>query len=202
MKTHLRLVALAIIGISVMSATLVTNPASAQAAAEPEDPSFVMTVFPIDTVAVNFWDSWGARRSGGRRHQGTDIMSPRGTPILAVSDGTVEEFGTHRLSGYFVRLDHGNGTKTTYMHLNNDLPGTDDGEGGSWTAFYPTLTEGQEVAAGQIIGYVGDSGNAEGTQPHVHFELRLDGEKTNPFPYLKDVWDREMRLTTDGVGPH
>ncbi len=72
--------------------------------------------------------------------------------------------------------------------------GTDDGEGGTWTAFYPTLMEGDAVRAGQVIGYVGDSGNAEGTRPHTHFELKHDGKKRNPYPYLMDVLKRENRL--------
>jgi murein DD-endopeptidase MepM/ murein hydrolase activator NlpD len=162
---------------------------------------FTLTVFPNDTTAVNFWDSWGARRSGGRRHAGIDIMAPRGTPILAVADGIVADFGTARLSGYFIRLDHGNGWSTAYMHLNNDTLGTDDGAGGEWTAFHPLLTVGSEVVAGQVIGYVGDSGNAEGTQPHTHFEVRYEGDKVNPYPLLRDAWRREMRTPEPALTP-
>lgn len=189
-----RLVALAFIAAAVFS----SMPA-ASAAPETDEDTFVLTVFPHDTAAVNFWDSWGARRSGGRSHEGTDIMSPRGTEILAAADGMVTDLGSQRLSGYFIRLDHGDGWSTTYMHLNNDTVGTDDDSGGLWTAVHPTISIGTEVKAGDVIGYVGDSGNAEHTQPHTHFEVKKDGEKVNPYPYLLDVLERERRLGLAGL---
>lgn len=193
--SYARTGAVALGAIAITLATLIGLAPSADAA--PVEDDFTFAVFPHDSTAVHFWDSWGARRSGGRRHQGTDIMSPRGTPIVAVADGVVTAFGTARLSGYYIRLDHGGGWATSYMHLNNDTLGTDDGEGGLWTAVHPLLTVGSEVVAGQVIGYVGDSGNAEGTQPHTHFEVKYDGRKLNPYPYLRDVWDRSLRLPED-----
>ena len=178
------------LAVTVSIAASIDAPAPATAAPALESEMFVFDAFPHDSTAVNFWDSWGARRSGGRRHQGTDIMSPKGTPIVAVADGVVHEMGRHRLSGYFIRLDHGDGITTTYMHLNNDTLGTDDGEGGAWTAYHATLHEGKEVRACDVIGYVGDSGNAEGTKSHTHFEIRIDGRKKNPYPWLRDIWVR------------
>ena len=192
--SYTRMGAVALGAVTLVLATFAIAPS---AAAAPVEDDFTFAVFPHDSSAVHFWDSWGARRSGGRRHQGTDIMSPRGTPILAVADGVVTAFGEARLSGYYIRLDHGGGWATSYMHLNNDTLGTDDGEGGLWTAVHPLLTVGSEVVAGQVIGYVGDSGNAEGTQPHTHFEVKYEGRKLNPYPYLRDVWDRSLRLPDD-----
>jgi murein DD-endopeptidase MepM/ murein hydrolase activator NlpD len=197
----LRFVARVLVVAALIAFATVTATTAVDAAPLAEEDRFVMSVFPHDTTAVNFWDSWAARRSGGRSHKGIDIMSPRGTEILAVADGTVTAFGSQHLSGYFVQLDHGEGWTTTYMHLNNDTLGTDDGQGGSWTAIAPTLTVGDEVRAGEVIGYVGDSGNAEGTQPHTHFEIRTDGEKTNPYSFLKDAWDRERRLLRARITP-
>lgn len=192
----LRAVAHAILA-GAIALVLVVTLAPDAAAAEPDDQpthDIVFEVFPHVGAASNFWDSWGARRSGGRRHKGVDILSPKGAPVVAVADGVIAEMGTSRLSGYFIRLQHEGDWMTVMMHLNNDTFGTDDGAGGSWSAFHPTLMVGDQVEAGQIIGYVGDSGNAEGTTPHTHFELRYDGEKVNPYPYLAAAWRRHFRL--------
>jgi murein DD-endopeptidase MepM/ murein hydrolase activator NlpD len=182
-------IAVTLVSVGVLSA----QPASAHSSAQTSSggsSEFELTVFPHRTADVQFTDSWGNRRSGGRSHKGTDIISPRGTEVLAVADGVVTEMGESRLSGYFIRIAHAGGWITSYLHLNNDTLGTDDGNGGSWTAFYPTLIEGDEVLAGQVIGYVGDSGNAEGTVPHTHFEIKHDDDKMNPFAYLEDALAR------------
>jgi murein DD-endopeptidase MepM/ murein hydrolase activator NlpD len=190
--------ALSAVAIAVLLSTGVWNPIPASADSSQEwpfarSPEFTVAVFPHDTTTISFTDSWGNRRPGGRRHKGTDIISPRGTEVLAVADGVVTEMAASRLSGFFIRIEHSDEWATSYLHLNNDTRGTDDGDGGPWTAFHPTLKEGDEVVAGQVIGYVGDSGNAEGTVPHTHFEIKHDGEKRNPYPYLRDALEREMR---------
>jgi murein DD-endopeptidase MepM/ murein hydrolase activator NlpD len=185
-----RLVALAAITMT-LTMPIASTPAVASST-EHED--IVFDVFPHQGQGVDFWNSWGARRSGGRRHKGIDIMSPRGTKIVAVTDGVVTAMGWHRMSGYFIRVQHTDGWMSVYMHLNNDILGTDNGEGGTWSAFAPLLKEGDAVKAGAVIGYVGDSGNAEGTRPHTHFELRNGDTKVNPHQYLQDAWDRQQRL--------
>lgn len=167
--------------------------APAPARAERQDTDFTLSVFPIKADEVHFRDSWGARRSGGRSHKGTDILAERGSEVLAVADGIVSKMAYHYLAGYYVIVDHGAGNETAYLHLNNDHLGTDDGEGGTVTAYFPTLTVGTEVAAGDIIGYVGDSGNAERTTPHTHFEIKLDGQKVDPYPFLEEVRKLEER---------
>ncbi len=185
----------ALSAVAITGALLATNSSTAESAsARPseESPStdsieFTLAVFPHKTADVSFTDSWGSRRSGGRRHKGTDIISPRGTEILAVADGVVTEMGENRLSGFFIRITHSADWVTSYLHLNNDILGTDDGNGGTWTAFFPTLVEGDRVVAGQVIGYVGDSGNAEGTVPHTHFEIKHGSDKKNPYDYLTDA---------------
>jgi murein DD-endopeptidase MepM/ murein hydrolase activator NlpD len=184
-------VAIALMFVGVWS---VAGPRPAVASLAEVSPEPTFEVFPNAGTLVNFWDSWGAPRSGGRQHEGIDIMSPRGTPIRAVADGVVTEMGYSTMSGYFIRVDHEGGWTTVMMHLNNDLLGQDEGKGGTWSAFFPTLMVGDAVTAGQILGYVGDSGNAEGTRPHAHFELRYDGKKVNPYPYLSDAWLREQRF--------
>jgi murein DD-endopeptidase MepM/ murein hydrolase activator NlpD len=192
-RTLLRALSIAVISTIILTASSwITH--AAPAVASDERSAFVLTVFPHDSADVGFSNSWGNRRSGGRRHSGTDIISPRGTEVLAVADGVISALGQARLSGYFIRIDHGDGWTTSYMHLNNDTYGTDNGEGGTWTAFFATLNEGDEVTAGQVIGYVGDSGNAEGTVPHTHFEIKYEGDKENPYHYLRAVFNRENRL--------
>jgi murein DD-endopeptidase MepM/ murein hydrolase activator NlpD len=178
--------------VLVIVITLAVAAGAAPAAAAGDEEDFVMEAFPHPTADVDFWDSWGARRSGGRPHRGTDIMSPRGSPVVAVADGEIIIKKWHHLSGWYLGIEHEGGWETYYVHLNNDTLGTDDGEGGEETAFAAGIEIGVFVEAGQVIGYVGDSGNAEGTQPHTHFSLRRDGTRVNPFPYLEEAWQRQL----------
>jgi hypothetical protein len=141
----------------------------------------VPILFPLEN-RVTWSDTFGAARSGGRTHAGNDLMAPKMTPILAVVDGTLDWMNmTGKLSSYnnlpyyniLLRGDDGN--DYFYIHLNNDTPGTDDGLGGVENAYAPGLTNGVHVQQGQVIGYVGDSGNAEDVASHLHFEIHLGG---------------------------
>ena len=78
-----------------------------------------------------------------------------------------------------------NGVDYYYAHLNNDTPGTDDNQGNEKTAYAPGIAPGVRVKKGQIIGYVGDSGDAEPTPAHLHFGIIVNGQWVNPYPYLK-----------------
>ncbi|HUF99147.1 MAG TPA: peptidoglycan DD-metalloendopeptidase family protein [Ilumatobacter sp.] len=110
-----------------------------------------------------YGDTWGAPRSGGRRHQGVDMLAPTGTPLQAVVSGSVTQ-GSNRLGGVTLSLFGDNGNRYYYAHL----------------AAYEGLSGRVEQA--QVIGYVGDSGNAIGT-PHLHFEIRPGGGvPVNPYP--------------------
>ena len=154
-----------------------------------------LTCFPHErSDGLRYDDTFGAGRSGGRRHKGTDIMSPKGLEVRAVADGVVETLGDGRTSGYYVRLVHGGGWESWYLHLDNDDPGTDNGRGGPATAYAEGLAEGSVVRAGDVIGYVGDSGNAEWAGSHTHFELHIDGIQVDPYPYLVEVEKREDAL--------
>jgi len=82
-------------------------------------------------------------------------------------------------------LRDADGYQYNYIHLNNDTPGTDDGVGGYSNAFGPGIAQGARVTRGQVVGYVGDSGNAENIGPHLHFEIRLpDGTAIDPYQSL------------------
>ncbi len=189
----------------VAVAAIVSAPA-ADAAVRPADAgpratTVFLPSFPIKTTSFRYVDSWGARRPGGRRHKGTDIHAPKGAPVAAVADGVVTRMKWHRLSGWMIEIAHPGGWSSVYLHLNNDTPGTDDGEGGPEAAYAPGIEIGSRVEAGQVIAYVGDSGNAEHTVPHVHFEIRFDGEPVNPYPFLESARIRHRLFVTSAPTP-
>lgn len=132
----------------------------------------VPMVFPV-TGKVNWSDTFLADRDGGnRRHHGQDLMAAKMTPLVACFDGVVYVGRSSGVGGHnTLRVIGDNGWSGVYYHVNNDTPGTDDGLGTDLYAFAPGLESGQRVFAGQFLGYVGDSGNAENTAPHLHFEL-------------------------------
>ncbi|MEX0700232.1 MAG: M23 family metallopeptidase, partial [Acidimicrobiia bacterium] len=113
-----------------------------------------------------------ARDGGARRHLGVDIVAPRLTPLIAVANGVVEEVHGPGPECCWIKLRHNDGWISLYLHLNNDTVGTDDGRG---NGIRPGIEVGTRVTAGQVIGWMGDSGNAEPTVPHLHFELRTRG---------------------------
>jgi murein DD-endopeptidase MepM/ murein hydrolase activator NlpD len=180
------LLALALIPIAVVG--------HAQEAPAAGTDDFVFLYFPHDSTDVVFSNDWGAGRSGGRRHRGTDVFSEKLTPVVAVADGFVERIRKGRRAGWYVKLRHADDWTTYYMHLNNDTPGTDDQRNDRNLAIVEGLEVGDFVAAGEVIAYVGDSGNAEGTRPHTHFELHRRGRAVNPFPYLDAAWQRQLRI--------
>ncbi|HEX6299479.1 MAG TPA: M23 family metallopeptidase [Acidimicrobiia bacterium] len=151
-------------------------------------------VFPQETGPTEFRSTFGDGRSGGRRHNGNDLIAPRMTEVYAIADGTVIYVGINNLSGRNVKIDHGDGWESYYLHLNNDNVGTDDGDA-SWAfTVAPGVEEGQQVQAGQLIAWVGDSGNAEGTTPHTHFELRHNGTPLDPYLLLLEAHERALEI--------
>ena len=129
-------------------------------------------IFPV-VGGGSFSSSFGAPRSGGRVHLGNDIFAPKGTPVLAVADGVVVGASTEPGEKCcWVKIEHADGAQSVYLHLNNDTEGTDDGLA---LGVAEGIHKGAQVKAGTVIGYVGDSGNAEDTPPHLHFEYREHG---------------------------
>ena len=132
---------------------------------------------------------WAARSHG--IHHAQDLMSPKMTPVVAAADGTVrlvnwtDEDHMNPDRCCTIALRHDDGWESWYIHLNNDTPGTDDGL--AW-GIADGIVPGTPVTAGQLIGWVGDSGTAELTGPHLHFELRDPaGVIVNPFQSLADA---------------
>lgn len=142
--------------------------------------------FPV-SGDVTYSDDYESPRSGGRIHHATDIMAPKMTPIFAAEDGVIlyapEEEPSY---GYTIRMRGESGYSYTYIHINNDMPGTDDGHGGAENAYAPGIERGVRVMRGQHIAWVGDSGNAENIGAHLHFEMYTpDGDVMNPYESLQ-----------------
>lgn len=118
-------------------------------------------------------DTWGAARSGGRRHEGIDIMAPEGSPIHAVAGGTIVQGFQNQFGGIVVRIQGDDGRFYYYAHL---TPGSTD-----------HLRVGQRVRTGEVIGGVGHTGNAAGTPDHLHFQVRENGQWVNPYTFLNPL---------------
>lgn len=127
-------------------------------------------LWPVEGIITS---SFGERLdpfSGeGAFHKGVDISTAYGSAILAPADGTVEAAEDENGYGHCVEIDHGHGITTVFGHM----------------ASY-TVSPGEQVRRGDVIGYVGLSGRSTG--PHVHYEVRIHGTPVNPYVYLKQTW--------------
>ncbi len=152
-------------------------------------------VFPVIGHA-SFFDDFGAARGQGG-HQGNDILAQRQAPVVAVEAGSVELWTRSPGAGCMLYLHGESGTSYQYVHLNNDLTVTNDNKGScvDGVAYASGLHDGQSVRAGQLLGYVGDSGDADGMHPHLHFELHPgDGAAVSPYRWLRRARHRAAAL--------
>ena len=116
-------------------------------------------------------NTWGAARGEGRSHEGQDIFAPRGTPILSATSGYVVKIGEDNLGGHTVSVVGDGGRKYYYAHLDS---------------YARNLEVGDYVTRTTVLGYVGSTGNADGTPPHLHFGIYTTTGAINPLPLLKD----------------
>jgi murein DD-endopeptidase MepM/ murein hydrolase activator NlpD len=163
-------------------AVLVTALPAAAAAVKGADPLTLLR-FPQNATVTAFDDTFGYSRAEGHRHLGNDLIAPKHSPVYAVAAGVVARMGKSPRAGAYLVIEHG-GWQSHLMHLNNDRPGTDDGRAAPDQTWAPGLEVGAHVAAGQLVGFVGDSGNAEGTLSHTHVEIHVGGRAIDPYPYL------------------
>ena len=125
-------------------------------------------VSPVDAARPRrLANSWGAARPGGRRHEGIDILAPKGTPVVSTTRGIVTRVGMNRLGGQIVGVLGPGLEWHYYAHLDS----------------FGTFREGDIVHAGDVLGYVGNTGNARGTPAHLHYGIYRDAPR-NPYPRL------------------
>lgn len=116
-------------------------------------------------------DTWQAPRGVGRRHEGQDIFAPRGTPILSATNGFIYKIGENNLGGQTVWVIGAGGRVYYYAHLDSYAKG---------------IEVGDRVTTRTVLGYVGTTGNAQGTPPHLHFGVYTTTGAINPLPLLTD----------------
>jgi Peptidase family M23 len=144
-------------------------------------------IFPV-VGKVAYIDDFGAPRPGGA-HQGNDIMAAKRSPAVAAEAGKVKYWTTSRAAGCMLYLYGDSGTTYYYIHLNNDLTLRNDNKGKCVKGVAYTVANGARVAAGQQIANVGDSGDANGANSHLHFEVHPGGGKAvSPYPYLQKAY--------------
>jgi murein DD-endopeptidase MepM/ murein hydrolase activator NlpD len=131
-------------------------------------------VFPV-VGGATFTNDWLGARPGGRLHQGIDLFAARGTPVVAVADGSLFNVGHNGLGGWRLWVRDRGGNTFYYAHL---------------SAYSPAAVEGAGVARGTVLGYVGDTGDARGTSPHLHFEIHPGGGGPVPPFSIVSAWPR------------
>lgn len=119
---------------------------------------------------------------GGRRsHNGVDLAAPTGTPVYATADGVVSRANWFSSYGLYVQIEHGAALETRYAHMSK-----------------LAVADGQRVKKGDLIGYVGSTGRSTG--PHLHYEVRIDGQAVNPVPYMVESEAQQAFALATGRG--
>lgn len=137
-----------------------------------KDPDRKLAMPLAEVAKKQITDTWHAPRSGNRLHEGQDIFAPQGTPIYSATSGYVYNIGENHLGGQAVSIAGAGGRVYYYAHLDS---------------YARDLHEGDHVTTRTVLGYVGTTGNAAGTPPHLHFGIYTPtGNAINPLPLLAD----------------
>ncbi len=135
----------------------------------PRDVSLLM---PVANIRIgNVADTWGEARSEGRTHEGVDIFAERGTPVFSATSGYVLRVGVGDLGGNYMYIVGPGGVRYYYAHFDSIAKG---------------ISRGDEVTSDTVLGFVGTTGNAVGTPPHLHFGVYGSHGPENPYPLLSD----------------
>jgi peptidoglycan LD-endopeptidase LytH len=124
-----------------------------------------------DVTKKQIADTWHAPRGTNRQHEGQDIFAPKGTPIYSATSGYIYNIGENNLGGNTVSVIGAGGVVYYYAHLDS---------------YAPNIFRGDPVTTRTVLGYVGTTGNASGTPPHLHFGVYSTSGAINPLPLLKD----------------
>lgn len=171
-----------IIGLVILAPTVFVEANSSRLSSRAVKNLPVPIAFGVSVDDIQ--DTWGAARSQGRRHEGTDIFAPRGMLIASPTEAIVDRIGTSGNGGLHVWTLNPGQERFYYAHL--------DG-------IYPGLEVGDRLKTGDAIGFVGDSGNAKGTRPHLHWGIYTkDWKATNPYPRItRDFTKKEQGRALD-----
>jgi Peptidase family M23 len=177
-RTGTRVLLRALIAGAALWGLVGSSPASAQRVPQVAR----LSAFPV-AGGCGYVDTWGDPRSGGRTHEGVDIIAASGTPVVAVVSGTITRVVRDypgSLGGNYFRLTHADGTYFTYIHLSR---------------FAASLSVGDVVSVGEVLGYVGSTGSS--ATPHLHFEVHpFGGAAVNPTPFVTAAGGCRGRIGT------
>jgi len=178
MKRLLKLVTIVVVAVLLLSVTglgsalagkLIFYAHVARLSLQAPDTKLAMPLRDVSKRQIA--DTWHAPRGTDRLHEGQDIFAPKGTPILSATKGFIYNIGENNLGGQTVSVIGAGGRVYYYAHLD---------------AYAPGLHVGDRVNTRTVLGYVGTTGNAQGTPPHLHFGIYTSSGAINPLPLLSD----------------
>jgi murein DD-endopeptidase MepM/ murein hydrolase activator NlpD len=167
--------AAAALAVAILAALAAAHPLYALRLSLAEPPRALP--MPVRGVAPErVADTWHAARGGSRVHEGVDVFAPRGTPVVATTRGIVLHVGPNALGGNVVWVLGPGGQRHYYAHLDR---------------FAPRVRGGDRVTPGDVLGFVGNTGNARGTPPHLHYGIYGMRGAIDPLPLLR-AYDGEL----------